>query len=363
VPPPLAIALDATLWDEPTTGISQYARGLTPALEAEGVRVARLGAEHSGEAPRGRGVGRTAFTVGVLPELLAQRAEAIFHALGNFNLPLRRIPGKRFVLTVHDLIPELLPQTVSRAFYWQFRTWLTRSLTLADAVICVSQSTANDLAERHPGIRAPVHVVHHGVDHIRVPDRVEVETWFQTLGLPPFYVLYAGSLDARKNVGLVLKAMESLKAAGRALPLVLVGHQGFGAGATELRIERLSRQGIDIRRMGHLPAEQLHRLMEGAGAFVFPSRSEGFGLPPLEAMRLGAPTIVSRIPALAEICGDAALAVDPDDAEGLAAQIWRLRDAPDERRWWAEAAKRRAEQFTWQKAARATRDVYLDVSP
>src|SRR5688500_11806398 len=116
MPKLIAVALDATLWDEPTTGISQYGRHLAEALSARAVRVARLGAARSGEAPRGRHLGKSAFVVGRLPQLLRERDEVLFHAVGNFNLPLARIPGRRFVLTVHDLIPELFPETVSLAY-------------------------------------------------------------------------------------------------------------------------------------------------------------------------------------------------------------------------------------------------------
>ena len=363
VPPaePAAIALDATLWDEATTGISQYARCLSGALEQEGVRVARLGASHSGEAPRPRGQGRSAFIVSTLPPLLRERPERLFHAVGNFNLPLQRIPGKRLVLTLHDLIPLRFPETVSRAFRWQFRLWLARSLQVADAVICVSDATQADLAALYPDLRTPVHVVHHGVDHVEHVDDPETERWYRTLGLPPLHVLYAGSLDARKNVGLLLDSMERLRAQGRPLPLVLVGQRWFGSQAIEWRVQRLIRRGVDIRRLDYQPARRLHRLMQGAGVFVFPSRAEGFGLPPLEAMRLGAPTIVSRIPAHLEVCGDAALSVAPDDAQGLTELLLRLSSSSEERLWWSQAGQRRAEQFTWRATARATSDVYRDV--
>ena len=308
-------------------------------------------------APHGRS--RSAFIVADLPGILRERPEPLFHAVGNFNLPLARIPGKRLVLTVHDLIPLTHPETVSLAFRWQFRLWLTRSLQVANAIVCVSEATARELSTVYPGLHLPVHVVHHGVDHVLPSGNpAELDAWYQTLGLPPFHILYAGSLDARKNVGLLLDAQERLQQLGRPLPLVLVGQRWFGSQAVERRVERLIRRGVDIRRLGHQPAARLHRLMQGAGVFVFPSRAEGFGLPPLEAMRLGAPTVVSRIPAHLEICGDAALSVAPDDAAGLAELLLRLCDAPEERLWWSQAGKRRAEQFTWKATARETLSIY-----
>jgi glycosyltransferase involved in cell wall biosynthesis len=303
-------------------------------------------------------VGRTAFVLGQLPRLLAGRPEPLFHAAGNFNLPLARVPGKRFVLTIHDLIPELLPHTVSLAYRTQFRWWLARSLRVADAVICVSHATREDLLKLHPEVGAKATVVHHGVDHVERVESAEVEEWYRGLGLPPFHVLYAGSLDARKNVALVLEAVHRLRRSGRMVPLVLVGQRWFGSEPTERRIEALRQGGLDIRLLGHQPTAHLHRLMQGAGAFVFPSRAEGFGLPPLEAMSLGAPVVISATPALQEVCDDAAVVVSPDDADGLARALVRLMDSPEERRWRAEAGVRRARRFTWKAVARTTCDLY-----
>lgn len=356
--PPLAVALDATLWDAPTTGIGQYARRLAEALDSQGVSVARLGAERSGDAPRGSRQGATAYVMGALPGVLSGRPEPLFHALGNFNLPLAPVPGKRFVLTVHDLIPELFPDTVSLAYRTQFRWWLSRSLHVADQVICVSHATATDLARLHPESRTPVTVVHHGADHARVPSDPALDTWLRGLALPEQFILYAGALDARKNVGLVLDALEQLRRAGRSVTLALIGQRWFGSSPLEERIERMRGEGFDLRPLGHQPEGRLYRLMQAATAFVFPSRYEGFGLPPLEAMQLGTPAIVARTGALPEVCGDAAMAVPEDAPEALAAAIARLLDDPAERKWRSEAGKRRASAFTWAQTATATRAVY-----
>lgn len=107
-----------------------------------------------------------------------------------------------------------------------------------------------------------------------------------------------------------------------------------------------------MRHLGYLGDPVFYALMKRARVFVFPSRYEGFGLPPLEAMRLGVPTVVSREGALPEICGDGALYVDPDDAEGLAAQLSRA-DAKLGQRGLA-----RAREFEWAKTALATAELY-----
>jgi len=180
----------------------------------------------------------------------------------------------------------------------------------------------------------------------------------RALALPKDFVLYAGSLDVRKNVGLVLDALERLRARGRPAPLVLAGQSWFGSGAVESRIGRMRAEGFDIRPLGYQSEPIFYELMRRATVFAFPSRYEGFGLPPLEAMRLGTPAIVSTTGATPEVCGKAAPAVGPEDAEGLADAMDRLLRSEEERRHWSEAGKLQAERFTWARAAEATLAAY-----
>ena len=352
------VALDASLFDEPTTGIGLYGQELWRALSPL-TPVERWGARHSGEVPRGS-AGRSVWTVSALPPLLAGRRPRAYHALSNFNLPLQRVLGVPLVLTVHDLVPLLLPDTVSAAFRWQFRAWLARSLVVADQVVCVSEVTRRSLAEHFELAPERVSVIHHGVDHVaRVPppDRVTVQ-WLDALGLPGDFLLYAGALDARKNVELVLSACERLFDGGRPCTLVLAGQRWFGSAAIEARVRALKARGLDVRLLGYLAAPVFYALMRRAGVFVFPSRYEGFGLPPLEAMSLGVPTVVSSAGALREVCGEGAAAVDVDDASGLAFLLEGLLGDAQARATLAARGLARASGFRWEATARATAAVY-----
>jgi glycosyltransferase involved in cell wall biosynthesis len=352
------VAFDATLWDEPTTGIGLYTRSLCQALAREGAQVRRLGARESGDAPRGR-LSASAHTALLLPWLLARGKDPLFHAVCNFNLPLWRVANVRFVLTVHDLIPELLPHTVSARFRWQFRTWLKRSLKVADRVICDSEHTRNDLLARFSVARERTFVVPLGVDHVYealADERRLTAPVLQTL--PPSYVLYAGALDARKNVSLLLDAMQHLRSRRCPATLVLAGQRWFGAGPVEKRIAQMRSEGFDLHVLGYQPPGAFYEVIRRASVFVFPSRYEGFGLPPLEAMALGVPTVISTAASLPEVCGPAAVQVGPEDSEGLAVQLERLLASPAERFRLGEEGKRHAARFTWEKAAKATLEVY-----
>src|SRR5262249_30025571 len=293
-----------------------------------------------------------------LPLVLPRSGASVFHAVANVDLPLLRVPGVPFVLTVHDLIPLTSPGTVSRPFHWQFRLWLARSLQVADHVVCVSGWTREQLLLRHPELDpARVSVVHNGVDHVqpRALDAVS-QAWLRSLGRPERWILFAGALDAGKNRRLVLDALERL---GRHAPtLVLAGQRWYGSGALERRIGVLRAVGLDIRPLGYLAEPLLWALMAAAPVFVFPSRDEGFGLPPLEAMALGAPVVVSTAAALPEECGETAVQAQPDDAARLATALQRLMDDPQERSRRAEAGRAHASGFRWDDVAAHLVEVY-----
>jgi glycosyltransferase involved in cell wall biosynthesis len=325
------VALDDSLRGRRTTGISLYARCLGDALEP------RVSLERWSPA---NGRSASLYTLAELPQRLAEEKPDVFHAVCNFNLPLQRVAETKLVLTVHDLIPLLLPETVSFAYRWQFRLWLARSVRVAHEIICVSQTTRQALLE-HFGVDA--HVVHHGVDHVdRVPPPDDISLkWIDALGLGKNFVLYAGALDARKNVQHLVDVTARL-----GCTLALAGQPWFGHRAF---------RDPHVRALGYLPDPIFYELMRRARVFVFPSRYEGFGLPPLEAMRLGTPTVVANRGALPEICGNGALVVEPEDLGDA------LRSAIDDERLRTtliEKGRARAHEFTWRKCADQTLAIY-----
>lgn len=356
------LALDATLWDEPVTGIGLYTHALAGALSAQGSHPRLFGARTTGGAPRGR-LGRTAWTLGALPTALQDHDVRCYHAFGNFNLPLARLKDCRFVLTVHDVIPLLLPDTVSRPFHWQFRLWLSRSVQLADQILCVSETTRRDLVRCHPAAGGKATVVLNGVDHVAQHRALTPASLaaVDALELPEHYVLFAGAWDVRKNLKLVLSAFRRLPARSRP-SLVLAGQPWFGSGAANRQVAELRADGRDVRVLGYLPSPVLYEVMARAAVFVFPSLYEGFGLPALEAMWLSVPTVISQTGSLPEVCGDAALAVDPEDDQGLAAAIAQLLRPSAERTQRQRAGRAWAEAFTWQRAARQTLEIYRSLS-
>jgi alpha-1,3-rhamnosyl/mannosyltransferase len=357
-----ALALDTSLAGARTTGIGLYTSRLAAAL-AEGPLAGRLwfvgGREEALPASVAHSPARVRFRslwmAAEAPRLLARHHARLFHGLSNFPLPLQRPGQTRLLLTVHDLIPLTHPDSVSRPFRLQFAAWLARSLQLCDAVVCDSEATRTELAARFPGVGAQV--VHLGADH--VPSRAEALSSEDLLGGRP-YVLYLGALDARKNVGALLKAFEALPGA-RERALVVVGQAAFGASSLSPEIERLRRAGLDIRTPGHLRADRLWGLLARAAVLCCPSGAEGFGLPPLEGLALGVPVVASRIPAHQEILGDAALFASPGDVAELASALQRALEDSEVARNLRTRGPLRASTFTWRRCAEQTAQVYRAV--
>ncbi|HEY0407509.1 MAG TPA: glycosyltransferase family 1 protein, partial [Pyrinomonadaceae bacterium] len=186
----------------------------------------------------------------------------------------------------------------------------------------------------------------------------ETQATRQRLGIEEDFLLFVGTLEPRKNVAALVRAFrEALSQTKARLQLVIAGKKGW---LTEDIFAQAGEAGLSERVVftGYLPDEDLRALYSSCRAFVYPSLSEGFGLPPLEAMACGAACIVSRIPSISEVVGDAALLVAPADEAELARSIVALLRDENLRRSLAAAARARAAAFSWERTARLMREVY-----
>ena len=162
-------------------------------------------------------------------------------------------------------------------------------------------------------------------------------------------------MQPRKNVDVVLDAMEALERRGRAAPpLVVAGRRGWMSEDVVRRAQASPR----VRWLGEVPEEDLPALYAGARVFVSPSSYEGFGLAVAEAMAAGVAVVAGAGSACDEVVGDAGVLVPPRDVEAVAAAIDALLGDDARRRGLAAAGRARAAQFTWDATARGTRDAY-----
>jgi glycosyltransferase involved in cell wall biosynthesis len=201
-------------------------------------------------------------------------------------------------------------------------------------------------------------VVEHGLDpRFRGAAQQSAGTRPRAPGLPRNYVLSVGTLEPRKNLQALVEAYRSLLPGGFDWHLVLAGQWGWDMSDFRRTLQDPALAGR-VHVTGYLPHDELLQVYAGAGMLVYPSLAEGFDFPPLEAMALGVPVIVSNTSALGELYGDAALTVAPTDIPGMASAIRRL--AADEalREDCRRRGLERARRFTWEKAAMKTLAVY-----
>lgn len=268
----------------------------------------------------------------------------------------------RQVVTIHDLSPMDHPEW----FNPRFAVWhqfLTPKLARRTArVVTDSEFTKARLLETTGVSDDKVIVVPLGVDTRFVPqEREQVESTIQKLGLPTkHYVLSLGSLEPRKNLGLLLRAWEVIY---RSLPedvwLVVSGAKGKSLVFQD--VPELEALPPRVFLTGHVPDVLLPSLYAGAIAFAYPSVYEGFGLPPLEAMASGTPTLVGNRASLPEVVGDAALQVDPYDIDAIADGLRRMIEDSSLRAVLREKGLERAGRFNWDKTAELTWRVLEEV--
>jgi len=178
------------------------------------------------------------------------------------------------------------------------------------------------------------------------------------LGLPKRYVLSVGTITARKNYLRLVAAVASLKRRGALdFTLVLCGKEGYRAEEVRGLIEALGLQEA-VLTLGYVPEGDLPPLYAGAEAFALPSLCEGFGIPLVEAMACGTPVITSRIPVCTEVCGPAALYVDPYDVDDIAEALRRVTSDPELQSRLSAQGPERARRFRWELCARRTLEAY-----
>jgi len=270
------------------------------------------------------------------------------------NSTLARVASKRrpSVVTVHDLIPYTEPRDLSD---WLIRQSM-KSIVQADHIICVSEHTRRELLRYLPVDPSRVTVVWNGIDHYQYHTRDKLDCR-RLLGLPEdaTIVLHVGSEEPRKNIPVLLKSFQLVSAHVTNPLLVRLGD------ATPENAKLISSLGIADR------VKYLHGLSDpslaygAADVLCFPSKSEGFGLPPLEAMACGCPVVASNGGALGEVVGEAALVIDAEDSAGFAKAMERVLTDSNLRVTLVTRGLARAGEFDWSRCAQETARIYSQV--
>jgi glycosyltransferase involved in cell wall biosynthesis len=277
-------------------------------------------------------------------ESLAGRMD-VAHAMHPLLIPSRRAAR---VITIHDLDfldhPERTRGEIRRDYSELARGHAQR----AEAVVTVSAFTASEIVRRLDVARDRVTIVSPGAP-----------AWApRAHPRPDGPILFMGTLEPRKNVGVLLRAYARLVEAVPSAPRLVLAGTATEAAAGWLRdIAQPPLKGR-VEHLGYVEPERRRDLYASASMLVLPSHLEGFGLPVLEAMTLGVPAIVSRRGALPEVGGDAAVTIEPEDVDGLAAAMRKYIDDPASAAAAIERGWRRARAYSWDASAGALLDVY-----
>jgi len=266
------------------------------------------------------------------------------------------------VVSIHDLSFEHLPETFKLRSQMQLRLTVRRSARRASQVVALSKHGRSDIIDTYGlspdrvtaiPLAAPAHF---GL----VRDERELQRVKQTYGIESDYILSVGSIQPRKNLSRVIAAYSRLRHAqpeGKLPQLVVTGRRAWLYEETLRTIKELGLSNSVILT-GYVPESDLPALYSGAICFVYLSYFEGFGLPPLEAMKCGAPVIAGNRTSLPEVVGDAGVLVDPFEISDIAAAIAKVIGDPELRSRLSVKGQERARLFDWRETARQTLGVY-----
>ncbi len=275
----------------------------------------------------------------------------------HFNVPLfLRTP---FVVTIHDLILLDEPfssnistrhQTIFRLKYWGYKLVLSHAVSRAKKVISISRATKHSILHHLEGVDPKkIEVVYEGVTPLGTVDLTPRPLLVKERGQ---YLLYVGNAFPHKNLERLLEAFAIVHETHPNVRLVLAGKEN-------VFYKRLLEHKTAHVEFVNSPSDaELQQLYAHALLYVYPSRIEGFGLPPLEAMSAGIPVAASRIPALEEILGESVAYFDPNQAEDMAKTLCRLIDSKEERAHLVALGAKQIQRYSWQNMAKAIQSIY-----
>jgi glycosyltransferase involved in cell wall biosynthesis len=296
-----------------------------------------------------------------IPLALRREGVTLFHAPHYVLPPL--VPC-RSVVTIHDCIHLMFPQYLPNRLALRYaRTSIAMAARRATRVLTVSESSKRDILRFVDVDAGKIDVIYNAFDERfgiepKEQDVIRVRERFQ---LNDEFVLYAGNVKPHKNLERLIDAFHLVRKRGLdQLKLVLIGDEISKYSALRRAVHRHQLHN-HVRFLGYVPEETLAVMYRLAGAFVFPSLYEGFGLPPLEAMASGTPVVTSNVSSLPEVAGDAAVLVDPYDPSAIADGIYRVLSDETLRGEMRRKGVERARQFSWEQSVRRVRDIYGEV--
>lgn len=354
----MKIAVDISTMAEFRTGTEEYVEGLAAGLSRLGTSVVGVGRQGQPLLPDKPMLGLTPIARASLWRKWwweSYGVRRIIPGVDLLHIPYLSHPPERLaiptVVTVHDLIPFRMTNYRAR---WRERTYfsqLKRRLPFASALVAISEATFHDVEDFFPGLADRVVTIPNGVhpDFFETVDTSLAEGVRSRLGLKRHpRILYVGGYDARKNVPTLMKAAAKVFERLPDGELVLVGAKGR-PDVRELAEELHVSSRLVVTP--YVSRRELVALYQSADLFVYPSRYEGFGLPPAQALAMGLPVIAGDTAAVSEVLKDSGILVDPESVDDWASAITKVLEGPALAQRMAARGRARAEDFSWDRVA------------
>ncbi len=276
----------------------------------------------------------------------------IIHSL-HYSYPLIKTKAKK-VITIHDMTFFLFPELHTLPKRHFFKWFITKAVNSNNNIICVSNSTANDIKSFYPNYKSRIKVIPLASDIYTENELANVD--INKFKLPEKYILFIGTLEPRKNIEGLLRAFAKIKN-DTDLNLVIVGKKGW---FYEKIFDIIHNENIADRVIltGFVSELEKYKILQQCTIFIYPSFYEGFGLPVLEAISMGKPTITSNVSSLPEVGGDGVIFIDPNDINNIGEKLLCLINNPELQYELIRKGYAQSQKFCWEKTAEKTFDFY-----
>lgn len=297
------------------------------------------------------------FEVGIPRTYEKVKADLFFSPDGFLSLSKK---VRRSLVVIHDLAYLHYPDQISRVMLWYYQKYIPKFIEKANQIITVSQSTLQDIIKHFPAAKSKIQVIYNGVRDAGGPRPSQEK--LSKPGTDQPYFISIGSIHPRKNtIGLLSAYQKMREQISQQVNLVIIGRKAWKTGSIQSIYER-HRFKNDIYFTGYLDDEEMFEYLAKSVGLVYVSFFEGFGLPVVEAMASGTPVLTSDRSSMKEIAGDAALLVNPDNPDEIAAGMIALFQNQELSKNLRLLGQRRAQLFDWDKAAKSTWSVIKTIN-
>ncbi|MBV7272378.1 glycosyltransferase family 4 protein [Clostridiaceae bacterium UIB06] len=298
-----------------------------------------------------------------IPNILKDLNIELYHVPQNgVGLPTNK--ECRFVITLHDVIPYKMPETVSDRYLKIFHEHIPKIVEMCDGIITVSDYSKRDIMEAFNFPENKIFVTHLAGEDIYKPlnKSLSKEISKKYYSLDSDFILYVGGFSPRKNIiGLIESFSQLLSVYKKDIRLVIAGQKGKSYDCYKKRTEELNISDKVIFP-GFISVDHLPYIYNAAKLFVYPSFYEGFGLPPIEAMSCGIPVIASNATSVPEVVGDGGLLIDPNDVDNLCYSMFRVLLDDELRQKLISSGIAKSSELSWQKTAQQTLNAYRKIA-